>query len=42
MALLGFDVYQKRREKLCEIRVDEVKRSVSGLLRKAGVNLNNL
>ncbi|MDI6853700.1 MAG: RsbRD N-terminal domain-containing protein [Deltaproteobacteria bacterium] len=42
IALLGFDVYQKRREKLCEIRVDEVKRSVSGLLRKAGVNLNNL
>ncbi len=42
MALLGFDVYQKRREKLYEIRVDEVKRGVSGLLRKAGVNLNNL
>ena len=42
MALLGFDVYLKRREKLFEIRVDEVKRSVSGLLRKAGVNLNNL
>lgn len=42
LALLGFDVYLKRREKLYEIRVDEVKRSVSGLLRKAGVNLNNL
>jgi hypothetical protein len=42
MALLGFDVFLKRREKLYEIRVDEVKRGVSGLLRKAGVNLNNL
>jgi hypothetical protein len=42
MVLLGFDVYLKRREKLYEIRVDEVKRGVSGLLRKAGVNLNNL
>lgn len=42
LALLGFDVYQKRREKLCEIKVDEIKRSVSGLLRKAGVNLNSL
>jgi len=42
LALLGFDVYQKRREKLYEIKVDEMKRGVGGLLRKAGVNLNNL
>jgi hypothetical protein len=42
LALLGFDVYQKRREKLYEIKVDEMKRGVSGLLRKAGVNLKNL
>lgn len=42
MALLGFDVYLKRREKLFEVKVDEIKRGVSGLLRKAGVNLNNL
>ncbi len=42
MALIGFDVYLKRREKLHEVKVDEIKRGVSGLLRKAGVNLNNL
>lgn len=42
MALLGFDVYLKRRERLYEVKVDEIKRGVSGLLRKAGVNLNNL
>jgi hypothetical protein len=37
LALLGFDVYTKRREKLSEIRVDEMKRRISGLMRKAGL-----
>lgn len=42
MALLGFDVYQKRREKLNEIRVNEIKSKVSGLLRRSGISVNNL
>lgn len=42
LALLGFDVYTGRREKLCEIRVKEVKNRVSGLLRKSGLGLNSL
>lgn len=42
MALLGFDVYMQRREKLCELRVNEVKNRVSGLLRKSGVDLGTL
>ena len=42
LALLGFDVYTKRREKLTEIRVNEVKNRVSALLRRTGVNKDNL
>lgn len=37
LALLSFDVYMKRREKLYEIRVNEVKNRVSGLMRRAGM-----
>ncbi len=37
LALLSFDVYMKRREKLYELRVNEVKQRVSGLLRMAGL-----
>lgn len=37
LALLSFDVYMKRREMLYELRVDEVKRRVGGLLRRAGL-----
>lgn len=37
LALLCFDLYMKRREKLYEIRVNEVKNRVSGLLRGAGL-----
>jgi len=37
LALLCFDVYMKRRERLSEIRANEVKSRVSGLLRKAGL-----
>ena len=42
LALLGFDVYTKRREKLQDIRVDEVKRKISGVLRKAGLSSDSL
>ncbi len=41
MALLGFDVYTQRREKLCEIRVNEVKQRVSGFLRSKGMDVNS-
>ena len=32
----------KRREKLYEIRVDEVKKRIGGLLRSKGIDLANL
>jgi RsbT co-antagonist protein rsbRD N-terminal domain len=38
LALLGFDVYMQRREKLCEVKVSEVKRKVSALLRRLGMS----
>lgn len=37
LALLCFDIYMKRWEKLYEIRVNEVKNRASGLLRMAGL-----
>ena len=39
LALLGFDVYTKRREKIYEIKADEAKRRVSGLMRKTGLTV---
>ena len=42
LALLGFDSYMQRREKLCDLKVSEVKSRVSGLLRRAGIDVNNL
>jgi hypothetical protein len=42
LALLGFDDYVQRREKLNEMKVDEVKARVSGLLRRAGIDISNL
>ena len=42
LALLGMDVYTQRREKLNEIKTDEMKRSISGLMRKAGLGDNGL
>ena len=42
LALLGFDNYMLRREKLCELKVSEVKSRVSGLLRRAGIEVDNL
>ena len=41
LALLGFDCYTQRREKLCELKVNEVKARVSGLLRRAGIEIDN-
>ncbi|MCX5894194.1 MAG: RsbRD N-terminal domain-containing protein [Deltaproteobacteria bacterium] len=41
MALLSFDVYTQRREKLYEIRVTEVKNRVSGFLRSKGMDVNS-
>jgi RsbT co-antagonist protein rsbRD N-terminal domain len=42
LALLGFDVYTKRREKIFEIKADEAKRRVSGLMRKTGLSEHSL
>lgn len=41
MALLSFDVYTQRREKLYEIRVTEVRNRVSGFLRSKGMDVNS-
>ena len=35
LSLLCFDMYMKRREKIYEIKVNEIKNRASGLLRKA-------
>jgi hypothetical protein len=42
LALLGFDVYTQRREKIYEIKADEAKRRVSGLMRKTGLSEDGL
>jgi len=42
LALLGFDVYTKRREKIYEIKADEAKRRISGLMRKSGLSSDSL
>jgi len=42
LALLGFDVYTKRREKIYEIKADEAKRRISGLMRKSGLDADIL
>ncbi len=42
LSLLGFDVYTQRREKICELKVNEVKNRVSGLMRKSGLSLESL
>jgi hypothetical protein len=41
MALLGFEVYTERREKLCEIRVTEIKQRVSSFMRSKGMDINS-
>jgi len=40
LALLGFNVYMNRREKLHKIRLEEVKNKVTGLLRKTGMSID--
>jgi hypothetical protein len=37
LGLLGFDAYMQRREKLCDVKVSEIKRKVSTLLRRLGM-----
>jgi hypothetical protein len=37
LALLAFDAYMQRREKLCAVKVSEIKRKVSTLLRRLGM-----
>lgn len=37
LTLLGFDVYMQRREKLFQIRIAEIQRGISGLLRRLGL-----
>jgi hypothetical protein len=41
LALLSFDGYMQRREKLYEIKLNEVKSRISGLLRRTGIDLMN-
>jgi len=41
LALLGFDVYTKRREKIYEIKADEAKRRISGLMRRTGLTIED-
>jgi len=40
LVLLGFEVYTTRREKLNEIRINEMKNRVSGLMRRTGLTLD--
>jgi hypothetical protein len=42
LSLLGFDVYTRRREKLQDMRINEVKNRVSGLLRKSGMSMTDI
>jgi hypothetical protein len=42
LALLGFDVYAKRREKLHEIRTGEVQARISAFMRKSGLSGDSL
>jgi hypothetical protein len=42
LALLGFDVYTKRREKIYEIKADEAKRRISAFMRKSGLSSDSL
>lgn len=42
MALYAFDVYTKSRDKLHQLRINDVKRRVSGLMRRMGIGLDDL
>ena len=41
LALLGFDVYMQRRQKLYDMRMEEMKQRISTFLRKTGLDLMN-
>ncbi len=40
VALLGFEVYMKRRERISELKVEEMRRWVGGLMRRAGLDVD--
>jgi hypothetical protein len=42
LALLGFDVYVKRREKLHEIRTGEIKARIGAFMRKSGLDADSV
>lgn len=42
LALFSFDVYTKCRDRIYEVRVNDVKRRVSGLMRRMGIGLDDL
>ena len=37
LALFGFDIYTKNKQRTYEIRVEEIKRQVAGLIRRSGM-----
>jgi hypothetical protein len=41
LALFAFDIFTRRREKVYELRVNEVKRSVSGLMRRLNWDISD-
>lgn len=42
LALFAFDVYTKSRDRFHEVRINDVKRRVSGLMRRMGIGLDDL
>jgi len=40
LALLGFDVYSNCRQRLFEMRVNEIRNQVSGFMRKSGIGID--
>lgn len=42
LALFAFDVFTKSRDKLHQLRINDVKRRVSGLMRRMGIGLDDL
>ncbi len=41
LALLSFDIYTQHRERLNEVKVNEIKNRVSGLMRRTGLSLES-
>ncbi len=41
LLLVGFDLYSSYRERMYEVRVNDIKRRVSGLMRRLGMNLDD-